>query len=306
MKYDIIFVILHFIAVNDTIEAIDSIKEKLSNSCNYRIVVVDNGSNDSSGQKLLAKYCNDVCIDVIINEVNLGFSKGNNVGIRYVNENFETDFIAVINNDTMIVQSDFFDIIITEYRQSKFGILGPMVLTADGMNSSSPVFHAPTTYNSIEKNLKREKKLYLLEKIYLQEIYVLINKIISRFFSRKNSREVYNYDNRFEDVVLHGCCLIFSKDFFKYFSGFDEATFLYHEEEILYLKAKSVGLKMVYNPLLKIYHKEDMASNAMLPAGHTKRLFKLKHCISSSTHLLGVCEEVIKIVGANDEKEHRK
>ena len=36
-------------------------------------------------------------------------------------------------------------------------------------------------------------------------------------------------------VLLHGCCLVFSSDFFKVYDGFWEGTFLYAEEEILLL-----------------------------------------------------------------------
>lgn len=46
------------------------------------------------------------------------------------------------------------------------------------------------------------------------------------------------------DAELQGAFLVFSKEIFNYIDGFDSRTFLYYEEQLLYLHAKRSGLPM--------------------------------------------------------------
>ena len=85
--YTFSFVILHYISITDTIECIESILKNI-NYLKYYIIVVDNGSKNNSGNILKEKYKNNSNVKVILNENNLGFARGNNVGYKlakYVN-----------------------------------------------------------------------------------------------------------------------------------------------------------------------------------------------------------------------------
>ena len=56
------------------------------------------------------------------------------------------------------------------------------------------------------------------------------------------------------NIVLHGCWLVFSKEFFKYYKGFDERLFLYGEEVLLFYHLSQKDLASVYIPHIKIIH----------------------------------------------------
>lgn len=284
---DIVYVILHYLAIKDTIEAIESITSHSVNE-KYKIIVVDNGSPDGSGQTLKTKYAMSKYVTVIQLTNNLGFAKGNNVGIEYAVSNFSPRFVVVMNNDVLLLQDDFYDRICNEYQYSKFAVLGPEIETADGWKDSSPVDNAPVTLEQIKKNYDKECFLYIIELLHLYNVLEFVRKLKpKKKYDRKDKKSI----SRCEDVILHGCCWIFSKKFFERYNGLDESTFLYHEEEILYLLTKRYGLKMVYNPIIKVYHKEDASSNEVMPVGHKKRIFKLKNCLYSSKQLLRICEE---------------
>ena len=66
---------------------------------NYKILVVDNGSNDGSVGYLKKLFKGK--IDLIINSNNYGFSKGNNIGIKYALEH-GSEYLFLINNDTIL------------------------------------------------------------------------------------------------------------------------------------------------------------------------------------------------------------
>ena len=76
MQSKIVFVILHYCAVQSTIDAVESIRKYSSTE----IVIVDNASPDKSGFELLRKYSHAPNIYVILNQSNEGFARGNNIG----------------------------------------------------------------------------------------------------------------------------------------------------------------------------------------------------------------------------------
>ena len=98
-------VILNYNTFEDTVVCVDSIK-KYAACSSYKIYVVDNASPDKSGQLLSSKYAQDDKVQVLISERNLGFSGGNNIGIREaLEEGFE--YIYLLNSD-IILQNDAF------------------------------------------------------------------------------------------------------------------------------------------------------------------------------------------------------
>ncbi len=287
-----VFVILHYITIQDTIEAVESIK----NHCemgNCRIIIVDNGSGNNTGKELSDLYSADPYINVIISNQNVGFARGNNIGIRFARSHYDPDFIILINNDILIVQHEFLNTIVDEYYNSHFAVLGPKIKTADGKYDSSPVFDAPITSSEVESMIKEIRKEYIADILYLYDLLKKSLNLIRKNINRNDIKEdnTYEYNDRMEDVVLHGCCLILSRDYVETIGILDESTFLYCEEQILYLTVKRHGLKIVYNPELEVFHKEDSSTNAVCSNERKKRLFMNKHLLQSGKQLLRVCRE---------------
>lgn len=69
---------------------------------NFEIVLVDNNSIDGSFETAKADFSK---ANFIKNEENLGFSAGNNVGIRFALERM-ADYVLLLNNDVE-VEKDF-------------------------------------------------------------------------------------------------------------------------------------------------------------------------------------------------------
>lgn len=275
--YDFVYVILHFLTVEDTINAVDSLR-KIKHVGKYKIVIVDNGSANGSKDKLYDQYASSYDIELVVSESNLGFANGNNLGVKYAREHFKFNYIITMNNDIICSQSSMESKIVDEYLNSSFDLLGPMILTADGRYDNSPIKKLPINRTDIINTYNREKKLLLIENLYLSRIYRALIRL--RRAKKQCSKEVIH---RVENVVLHGCFIIFSMNYFnKFEDAFDSRTFLYHEEELLGLRIQKKNLVSVYNPDIHIFHKEDSASNASINGNHNRRLYKLKHCIKSS------------------------
>ena len=80
------FVILHYKNIQDTLECIASIKKQQNKD--YSIIVVDNGTLTKNELKQLKKETSDI----ICNQENLGFAKGNNLGCSYARKKYQPDF----------------------------------------------------------------------------------------------------------------------------------------------------------------------------------------------------------------------
>jgi GT2 family glycosyltransferase len=93
-------VVLHWRNYSSTCKALRSL-ERITYP-NFRVVIVDNNSQDGSAEKLSGDFPHH---SFLFNEANLGFSRGCNRGIRYAVSQ-EADYILLLNND-MEVEPDF-------------------------------------------------------------------------------------------------------------------------------------------------------------------------------------------------------
>ena len=78
---------------------------------------------------------------------------------------------------------------------------------------------------------------------------------------------------------------------------FEPETFLYYEEAILYARAQMEGLKLVYAPSLKVWHKEGGSTN--VEQGRIERYEK--HLVNRLA-AIKICKEYI---GANQSEQTR-
>lgn len=281
--YQFTFVILHYQSLQDTIECIESILINV-NYKNFNIVIVDNGSPDNSGMKLIDKYEKIENVKVLLNETNLGFSKGNNVGFQYAKKVLKSSFIALINNDTIINQEDFIEVIITKYENTRYHVLGPDILSIKDGGHQSPIREKGLTLIDIKRKLWIYRFLLMLNYLGIEG---LLRSIKNFLLKKKNSYDIINSKFEFEktDVQLHGSCMIFSADYINLYDGLYDEIFMYMEEDFLYYISKRDNLKLVYYPSVQILHKEDSSTDSVFKKSTDKRRFIYRNVISSAKKL---------------------
>jgi len=98
---------------------------------NFKVVVVDNASKDKSVE-IVREYFKDK-VDLIANKENLGFSKGMNVGIRYVMRKYRPDYVGLLNNDLLFSDRLWLMKIVKAMENDKsIGVASPMFIFPDG------------------------------------------------------------------------------------------------------------------------------------------------------------------------------
>lgn len=283
----IVFVILHYITLDDTIECVESIRNKCGKE-KYKIVIVDNASPNASGLKLQKRYGEVNDIDLVLLHNNLGFAKGNNAGIDVARKKYAPDFIAVMNNDVMLLQEDTISIIREEYSKSKFSVLGPMIYTADGRCDDNPGRSSLMSIDEIDNVISENRKSIFLCKWHLWKVYRLLEAMKKKILHTKDenvrikSSTHKKYLEKAENVQLHGCFLCFSRNYFEHYNGFFPKTFLYMEEDILFYLTRKENMTTVYTPDLKIYHKEDSASKAKWISDKERAVKKAQFVLESA------------------------
>lgn len=282
MNYFYSFVILHYNVIEETQKCVLSIKKYMQDFV-YKIVVVDNASPNKSGNKLVQLYQNDDDVVVILNEKNLGFACGNNIGIDFARKNFQPDFVVVLNNDVCLAQFDFAKQIAAEWETSNFAVLGPQIITPDGCNQN-PFPKAIDSMKIWRKEYVRSYRHLVLTYINMEGPYMKAKEFAKKLLKIEGcygGTFLQQQKDRQENVKLHGACLIFSTSFFEKFDGFNPHTFMYVEEDILYNQCRLNLMKTIYNPLILVYHNENAATNSVSSTVKKKRIFYYKERIKS-------------------------
>jgi radical SAM superfamily enzyme YgiQ (UPF0313 family)/GT2 family glycosyltransferase len=107
-----------------TVECLNSIK-KYTSSIDYRVIWVDNASNDTSKVEKVISKMPFLRIDMPKNE---GFVSAVNKGIKASN----ADYICLLNNDTVVSDRWLEKLINSLKKNPKLGIVGPMTMPLKG------------------------------------------------------------------------------------------------------------------------------------------------------------------------------
>lgn len=285
---DIAFVILNYNIFDETINCIDSIKKNLDTN-NFHIVLVDNISPNNIGIRLRDYFVNDEYITVILNDNNVGFAKGNNIGINYVRNSYNAKFICCLNNDTLLEQKDFFKVLKNVYQYNMPAVIGPKIILEDSSVQSLctgilPIDEYKKQLNMLHYNgVCKKFKNYLLQFMIIRYCNKFRHKLLDMI--KNNETNIYH-----KDVVLHGSCLIFTERFFDHLDGFNPDTFLFREEELLYISVKEKGMYTLYCPDIYIRHLEDKSTNSVYKTSEKKIKFLQEQQFNSLSILINKLE----------------
>lgn len=228
-------VILNYNGLENTIECLNSIKKLKTSKGPIEIIIVDNGSSDNSVQKL--SQLKDIYF--IANQTNLGFSGGNNVGIKKALAR-GAKFVLIINNDTIV------DVKMLEnlLNANKIGdIICPKIYFAKGYE-----FHKRRYENKDLGNVI----WYAGGKIDWQNIlgiHIGVDQV-----------DIGQFNKRGETDFATGACMLIKKDVFEKIGLLDEKFFLYLEDMDFCVKAKKAGFKIIYEPKAFLWHKNAASS----------------------------------------------
>jgi len=260
-------VILNYKTYLDTIACAESVlKQNYSNFC---IVIVENGSNNDSLAILTEKYGSNGLVTILESNENIGFAKGNNIGILYAKEKLNCDYVFVANSDVIIENNLFFQI--SNVSIENIGVISPTVFNKDG------TYQMPAENNDdIYKRIR-----VVIKGIYLRKIlgFPVIKKMYKHFKANKN-QTIFLVPKIWKKNVIQGCSYFLTPNFFQYYRQLYPKTFLYWEEINLLVYLEKVGLRAILVDTSTVIHKEKSATKELLKnLDLDKQVFK--YCVYS-------------------------
>lgn len=308
---NISFVILNYKTYWEAIACAESILNTQTWE-NLAVVIVDNGSKNESVDKLKEHFAGESRVHIVVSEENLGFAAGNNLGIAYARKQFDADFIVAANSDIIFEQRDYCQMLEKIYKEEPYAVLGGDIIDASRTQHFNPVARERVyTLSYMRKQIFvswvkavmfRAIKLFHLKKAVAGHYGIVADKegcdvrdgskkLATREESGKSVTAGSRMEDELENVLLHGCCMVFSKDYFAEFEGFWEGTFLYAEEEIVYYLAAKKGLRMLYTPRVGCMHKESVTTNQLYQDFCDAKIFYFSNIVKSYRRFLKLMKE---------------
>lgn len=252
-------VVLNYKTPALTIKCVESLKRQ---DANLAIVIVDNNSMDSSCVQFESEFKNDEKVVVIESKENAGYANGNNLGIKYIQENYESvEFITIVNPDVELESPDILSKIECELLK----------------NNDLSVLSCLMIFNGELRGLKDfgwklpSKKQLLLAGTFLGKW--MLKDINDAYQSLQIDGDIAYVD------VVPGCFFTIKADDLFQIGGFDSNTFLYFEETILAKKIKKINKKE--GILLSCCIKHNHATRDIQLKNFRKRLFD-RECFYNS------------------------
>ncbi len=234
-------VILNYNNYLDTFNCVESIKEnKIIDK--YQIYIVDNASLNNSKILLENKFSKDKDITLIFNEINNGYSAGNNVGAKKAIED-GCDCLMLTNPDVIFKENAINKMQETLFSDDNCAVVGPKVYTGEGK-----------IQNGNKGNLTAGIFFLARRGMGVLDFHKSVDKYIYRNYD-------YSYNLKPEGMVS-GCCFIIKSKVFEKIGYFDENVFLYHEENILGAKLKSINMYAILEKDAEIIHYEAKSTGS--------------------------------------------
>ena len=212
------------------LESLDKVSVK---GLELNVVVVDNGSKDLF--EIKETYTN-FKPTIIRSEYNLGFSGGQNLGIKHALEN-GADYVAILNNDVLLSEDFIVELLKTFVEKKDCGLVSPKIYFAKGHE-----FHKDK-YSESE-----------LGKVIWYAGGKMDWKNLLAFHRGVDEVDMGQYDNFGETEFASGCCEMIKREVFEKVGLFDEKYFLYYEDNDLSQRAKKAGFTIYYQPKAKLWH----------------------------------------------------
>lgn len=196
------------------------------------IIVVDNASTDDSCEMMKDKFPN---IKLIENATNLGFPKGNNIGVAQA----KGEYICILNPDTVVAEDTFVKILNSQLPtlNSQLGIIGCKLIDGTGNFLPESKRGVPTPWVAFTKIFGLYKISNYFGKYYAQHL---------------SENESGNVD------ILVGAFMMMKRELYLKVGGFDENCFMYSDDiDLSYLVLKAGKSNYYYHETSVIHYKGE-------------------------------------------------
>ncbi len=246
-------IILNYKNKDITLRCVDSIRECTTLAgVSLKIIVVDNASGDGIERAVSANYPD---IQFIQTGANIGYTGGNNIGLRWVMDNAEPDgYVLIVNPDTYFAESFITEMVNGIKKHPNAGIISPKIYF---------------THTSWPKVIRNKEHLPCKVKPGQEVLWYAggafdWDNIIG---GGRGVDEIDEgqYDKEEQIPVATGCAMLIPLPVLKKLKGFDNKYFMYYEDVDLSVRVKKLGYELWYMPKAVMWHHNSSSSGVGSP-----------------------------------------
>jgi len=244
---DLSVIILNYNSANYLKKCLESITKSEISNYQYEVIVVDNCSTDNS--IATAKSIKSPHIKYLELKNNLGFSHGNNQGLKKINP--KTRFVLFLNPDT-IVQKNTFKKMIEFFDKNKKVNAATCQIDLALTGKMQPECHRgfPTPWNSL-CHFSGLSKLFPNSKLFS-----------GYFLGHLDKKTPHKID------ACVGAFLMIKKEIGDKVKWWNEKYFFYGEDLDLCYQLKKQKFNLFFNPNCKIIHFQGVSSGLINKSKH--------------------------------------
>lgn len=207
--------------------------QKALSTIDGEIIVVDNFSVDDSCAMIKKRFPN---VKLIENKANLGFPKGNNLGVAEA----KGEYICILNPDTVVAEDTFEKILAFAKSQTDLGIVGCKLIDGTGNFLPECKRGVPTPWVAFTK---------------ISGLYKLFPK--SSFFNKYYAQHLSESQTGKVDILV-GAFMMLKRDLYLEVGGFDENCFMYSDDiDLSYMVLKSGKSNYYFHETSVIHYKGE-------------------------------------------------
>lgn len=238
----VVIVILNHNGVDLTLDCLSSLRLIIKKELEVQVVVIDNNSRDDSVNQIKKNYPE---VEIISAPENLGFTGGNNLGVKIALEKFRPNYLLLLNNDT-IVDKNF---------------LMKLVDFAESKNNGALFFPKIYFAHGHEFHKNRYKKSDLGNVIWFAGGIMDWDNVYSSHIG-VDQVDSGQFNSPKEIEVGTGCCVLVNPNYIDKNILFDDKFFLYYEDTDLCLRMNKNKFTCWFVPESKIWHVNSGASGS--------------------------------------------
>src|SRR6478735_2377270 len=197
------------------------------------IIVVDNNSKDGSSKMMKERFPE---VRFIENYENVGFPKGNNVGVSEA----KGEYICILNPDTVVAEDTFEKVLAFAENQKDLGIVGCKLIDGTGNFLPECKRGVPTPWVAFTK-------IFGLYKMFPKSS--LFNKYYAQHLSENQTGKV---------DILVGAFMVMKRNLYFEVGGFDENCFMYSDDiDLSYMVLKTGRSNYYFHETSVIHYKGE-------------------------------------------------
>lgn len=222
-------IVLNYKVKDELLECVKSLTATAGFDKDFKVLVIDNNSTDGSVEVIKKHFPK---IPLIVNPQNLGFTGGNNVGIKYALEH-GAEYVLILNPDT-VVEKNAVVSLLKEAKKYQSAITSPKIYFGKG------------------------------KKIWYAGGILDMNNVIGKHRG-VDEEDHGQYNQAGETDYATGAAMLVSSKVFNKIGLFDGRYFLYYEDADFCIRAKQAGFKVWFTPRSVIHHKNARSTGLGSP-----------------------------------------